>query len=57
MTKIIDELKKQDGRGIHHFRYGYEEAPLTMMLFYDMTALNDPNFSFEKSKVKHAKIE
>lgn len=57
MTKIIDELKKQDGRGIHHFRYGYEEAPLTMMLFYDMTALNDPNFSFEKAKVKHAKIE
>ena len=57
MTKIIDELTKENGRGIHHFRYGYEEAPLTMMLFYDMTALNASNFSFESAKVKHAKIE
>lgn len=57
MTKIIDVLTKENGRWIHHFRYGYPEAPLTMLLFYDMTALNDPNFDFTKAKVKNAKIE
>ena len=57
MTKIIDVLTKENGRGIHHFRYGYEEAPITMMLFYDMSSLNDPNFSFESAKVKNTKME
>lgn len=57
MAKIIDLLTKENGRWIHHFRYGYEEAPITMMLFYDMASLNDPNFSFEKAKIKNAKME
>ena len=57
MSKIIDLLTKENGRGLFHFRYWYDEAPITMMLFYDMTSLNDPNFSFEKAKVKNAKIE
>lgn len=57
MAKIIDVLAQKNGRGIHHFRYWYDEAPLTMMLFYDMTALNSSNFSFESAKVKHAKVE
>jgi hypothetical protein len=28
-----------------------------MLLFYDLSSFNDSNFSFEKAKVKHAKIE
>ena len=57
MTKIIDVLTKENGKWIHHFRYGYEEAPITMLLFYDMTAFNDGNFDFAKAKVKNAKVE
>lgn len=57
MTKIIDELTKVNGRGIHHFRYGYEEAPITTMLFYDLTSLNNADVDFKGAKVKHAKME
>ena len=57
MTKIIDELTKVNGRGIHHFRYGYEEAPITAMLFYDLTSLNNADVDFKGAKVKHAKME
>ncbi|HPC34073.1 MAG TPA: hypothetical protein PLP73_00275 [Candidatus Absconditabacterales bacterium] len=57
MAKIIDELTKANGRGIHHFRYGYEEAPIVAMLFYDLTSLNNSDLDFKGAKVKHAKME
>ena len=57
MAKIMDELTKVNGRGIHHFRYGYEEAPITTMLFYDLTSLNKADVDFKGAKVKHAKME
>lgn len=57
MAKIMDELTKVNGRGIHHFRYGYEEAPITTMLFYDLTSLNNADVDFKGAKVKHAKME
>lgn len=57
MAKIIDELTKANGRGIQHIRYGYEEAPITAMLFYDLTSLNSADIDFKGAKVKHAKIE
>lgn len=57
MAKIIDELTKQNGRGIHHIRYGYEEAPITAMLFYDLSSLTKSDVDFKGAKVKHAKME
>lgn len=57
MAKIIDELTKANGRWIHHFRHGYEEAPIVAMLFYDLTSLNNSDLDFKGAKVKHAKME
>lgn len=57
MAKIIEELTKVNGRGINHFRYGYEEAPITTMLFYDLTSLNSADVDFKGARVKNAKME
>lgn len=57
MAKIIDELTRANGRGIYHFRYGYEEAPIITMLFYDLSSLNSSDLDFKGVKVKHAKYE
>ena len=57
MSKIIDELTKANGRGLYHFRYGYEEAPIITMLFYDLSSLNSSDVDFKGAKVKHAKYE
>lgn len=57
MAKIIDELTKANWRGLYHFRYGYEEAPIITMLFYDLSSLNSSDIDFKGAKVKHAKYE
>lgn len=57
MTKIIDVLTRANWRGIYHFRYGYEEAPIITMLFYDLSSLNSSDLDFKGAKVKHAKYE
>lgn len=57
MTRILDELIDVAGRGIHHFRHGYDEAPISLLLFYPLSELNNPNFDFERAKVKHVKHE
>lgn len=57
MAKIIDELTKANWRGLYHFRYGYEEAPIVTMLFYDLSSLNSSDVDFKGAKVKHAKYE
>jgi hypothetical protein len=57
MTKIYDLLAKQNGKGINHFRYGYEEIPTAMLTFYDLSDLNNPNFDFRTARVKRTKME
>lgn len=57
MAKIIDELTKANWRGLYHFRYGYEEAPIITMLFYDLSSLNSSDVDFKNARVKHAKYE
>lgn len=57
MAKIIDELTKVDWKWVHHFRFGYEEAPIVTMLFYDLSSLNKSDLDFKNAKVKHAKYE
>lgn len=57
MAKIIDELTKANWRGLYHFRYGYEEAPIITMLFYDLSSLNSSDIDFKGARVKHAKYE
>lgn len=56
MTKIYDLLAKQNGKGISHFRYGYQEIPTAMLTFYDLSELNNPNFDFRTARVKKAKL-
>jgi hypothetical protein len=57
MTKIYDLLAKQNGRGISHFRYGYQEIPTAMLTFYDLSDLNSANFDFRTARMKKVKME
>lgn len=57
MTKIYEELQRYNGRAISHFRYGYEELPNSMMLFYPLEQLNNPKFDFRSAKPKKVSYE
>lgn len=52
MTKVIDLLVKQNGKGIYHFRSGYPEAPSLLQLIYPQVEFNKPNFDFKTAKPK-----
>lgn len=55
MAKIADLLTKNKGRGINHFRFGYEESPMAALGFYNLADLNNPKFDFSTAKMKRAK--
>ena len=52
MAKIYEILAKKNGFAIDHFRYGYEEVPNSMLLFYPMSELNKKDFDFRTAKPK-----
>lgn len=52
MAKIYEILAKKNGFAIDHFRYGYEEVPNAMLLFYPLSELNKKDFDFRTAKPK-----
>lgn len=53
MTTILNEGVKKIGMGLHLVKYGYQEAPETTLLMYDMESLNQDNLDFRNLKLKN----
>lgn len=53
MVTILDEGVKKVWLGLHLVKYGYDEAPETTLLMYDMKSLNEDNIDFRSLKLKN----